>query len=122
MAIELRTVHPVLITRDIEAGLAFLTEKLGFIRDFSYGEPTEYGAASRGPIQIHVSKDYSGTGREGKGASYVMLTGVDEFYEEVKAKGVTFAVDIDTRPYGMRDFYVVDQDGNTIGFGEPQGE
>lgn len=121
MAIELRTVHPVLIASDIAATLAFFVDKLGFTNDFSYGEPLEYGAVSRGPIQIHVSKDYTGQGREGKGASYIMIRGVDELYEEYTAKGVTMAVELGDRAYEMRDFYVVDLDGNTIGFGQPIG-
>lgn len=114
---EFKAVSPVLIVSDVEAGVAFFKDTLGFDVHFTFGEPTEYGAVGRGPIQIHLSQDHAG-GRAGKGASYVLVAGVDALYEEFKGKGVTMAVDLGDRPYRMRDFYIADPDGNTIGFGE----
>ncbi len=117
-AIEIKVVSPVLVVSDVNASVAYFKDVLGFDVMFTFGEPTEYGATTRGDVQIHLSKDYLG-GRVGKGGCYISMLGVDAIYAELKAKGVTIVEDIATRPYGMRDFYIADPDGNTIGFGEP---
>ncbi|MGV3617762.1 MAG: bleomycin resistance protein [Fimbriimonas sp.] len=117
---ELKVVSPVLVVSDVAASIEFFQSKLGFGKMFAFGAPVEYGAMERGEVQIHLTRDYS-RGRVGKGSCYVSLYGVDALHEELQAKEVPITEAIGDRPYGMRDFYVEDLDGNTIGFGEPLG-
>ena len=53
--------------------------------------------------------------------AYVQLRGVDALFAELTARGVATASDPADRPYGMRDFELVDPFGNRIAFGEPAG-
>ena len=46
------------------------------------------------------------------------MTGVDDYYDKIKAAGARIAIEIADREYGLRDFRAVDPDGNQISFGE----
>jgi len=50
--------------------------------------------------------------------AYVQLSGVDVYFSELKQRNVALS-DIANRPYGMRDFEVIDPCGNRLAFGEP---
>jgi hypothetical protein len=50
--------------------------------------------------------------------AYVQMSGVDAYHAALKAKNVEVSA-LDNRPYGMRDFEVVDPCGNRIAFGQP---
>jgi hypothetical protein len=54
----------------------------------------------------------------GSGEAYVELRGVDAYYEELRARNVELG-ELHDRPYGMRDFALIDLDGNRLVFGEP---
>jgi uncharacterized glyoxalase superfamily protein PhnB len=47
----------------------------------------------------------------------VFVTEVDALYEELKAKGANTLKPPQDYPYGMRDFDVIDLDGNHLCFG-----
>ena len=111
---KLSVAVPILTVSDIDAAAATY-EKLGFNLEFKYGEPPFYGGVVRDGVGLHLS-----TGdpeRAGHGACYVMVDSVDELWAEIEGKGLEVLEAIGDRPYGMRDFYVKDADGNTIGFG-----
>ena len=48
----------------------------------------------------------------------VQVNGIDAYFAELQARRVD-ATGPGNRDYGMRDFEVVDPDGNRIAFGEP---
>jgi hypothetical protein len=50
--------------------------------------------------------------------AYVQLHGVDAYYAELRARNLEVR-DLGDRAYGMRDFEVVDPNGNRLAFGEP---
>jgi len=43
---------------------------------------------------------------------------VDALYQELKSKGARTMEEPADRPYGVRDFDIVDLDGNQLSFGE----
>jgi hypothetical protein len=49
--------------------------------------------------------------------AYIQVSGVDAYYSE-RARGVSLS-DLGNREYGMRDFEVIDPNGNRLAFGEP---
>jgi uncharacterized glyoxalase superfamily protein PhnB len=57
-------------------------------------------------------------GRQGTAMAYVQVSGIDAYHAELSARGVQVSA-VDNRPYGMRDFEVVDPCGNRIAFGQP---
>lgn len=48
---------------------------------------------------------------------YMEIDGVEEFYQEIKKQNVVVS-DIKTAWYGMREFYVKDNNGYVLGFSE----
>jgi hypothetical protein len=50
---------------------------------------------------------------------YLQIDGdIDEYYQELKGKGVTILLDIKDEPYGIRDFTVEDIDGYKLTFNQ----
>jgi uncharacterized glyoxalase superfamily protein PhnB len=49
---------------------------------------------------------------------YFQMAGVDAYYNQLTVAGASVAVALAERPYGMRDFTIVDPSGNELSFGE----
>jgi hypothetical protein len=46
------------------------------------------------------------------------MTGLDDYYAACRAGGAVIALELGARPWGVRDFRVLDPCGNRIGFAE----
>ncbi|MBM4015630.1 MAG: bleomycin resistance protein [Planctomycetes bacterium] len=67
---------------------------------------------------VEIQLDGSGLGAPpGPSVVYCHMTGVDDYYAACRARGATIAMELADRPWGMRDFRVLDPSGNRIGFG-----
>ena len=107
----------VLAVRDIAASLAYYRDALGFAVAFEYGEPTFYACLCRDEAALHLIAADKTERQPGHGALCVFVEDVDALHAELvgrNAKVVKAPQDYD---YGMRDFDVVDLDGNQIFFG-----
>lgn len=49
---------------------------------------------------------------------YAMVEGIDNLYDEFKAKGALFQYELRSNNYQMKEFAIKDPQGYTIGFGE----
>jgi uncharacterized glyoxalase superfamily protein PhnB len=70
-------------------------------------------------VTIHLQAASETKRQPGHGAINVFVTGVDALYQELKSKGARTMEEPADRPYGMRDFNIIDPDGNQLCFGEP---
>ena len=50
--------------------------------------------------------------------AYIRIKGVDAYYAGLQQRAADIG-NIGDRDYGMRDFEVIDPDGNRLAFGEP---
>lgn len=110
---------------DLERSLSFYEEKLGFARDFVYGEPAFYAGLCRDKVGLHLNSIGENASRVGQGCLYIYCDEVDDYYGLLVERGVEVTSPLDSQPYGMRDFQVSDPDGNLVCFGkavEPFGE
>lgn len=108
-------VTPRVPVQDVEAALTFYRKQLGFDLGWKWGTPVTHANVCRDAISL----DLIGAGRQrGTAMAYIQLRGVDAYFAELKARGVAVS-DLATRDYGMRDFEVIDPDGNRLAFGEP---
>lgn len=57
----------------------------------------------------------------GTSACYITVDDVDSLWAEVQKAGVRVTRPIENSGYRMRDFNIVDPDGNVLGFGQPTG-
>jgi uncharacterized glyoxalase superfamily protein PhnB len=69
-------------------------------------------------VAIHLQAASETKRQPGHGAINVFVTGVDALYQELKSRGARTMEEPADRPYGMRDFDIVDLDGNQLCFGE----
>lgn len=108
---------PVFVVRDIDARVAWYCDVMGFDVAFLYGEPAFYAGVCRGDVTIHMQLARPGTRQPGQSAANIFTADVDAFYAEISARGATALSLPDDRPYGMRDFDILDPDGNSLCFG-----
>jgi len=109
-------VSPRLPVDDVERLLAFYVDSLGFELGWKWGVPPTHASVCRGSVSfdlIRVRPEFQGTAM-----AYVQVVGIDAYHAELTAKNVRVSPVAD-RPYGMRDFEVVDPSGNRIAFGQP---
>lgn len=113
---KFEAVTPRLPVADVEKALAFYVDRLGFKLGWTWGDPITHGNVCRGSISLDLIS--TPQGRRGTGMAYIQLSGVDAYFAELKGRNLELDPPED-RPYGMRDFEVVDLDGNRLAFGEP---
>ena len=107
-------VTPRLPTNDVQEALKFYCEQLGFDLGWKWGDPVTHVNVCRDSISL----DLIASPPTGAALAYIQLTGVDEYFSELKQRNVALS-ELGDRPYGMRDFEVVDPSGNRLAFGEP---
>jgi uncharacterized glyoxalase superfamily protein PhnB len=99
---------------NLDASLKFYVDVLGFTEDFRFGE---YAGIKHGNVSIHLSQNHTDMRPPGSGAVYIFCDEVDDFYQEITAKGVKTTSEPKDYAYGMRDFLSYDPDGNQVSFG-----
>ena len=109
-------VFPVFAVRDLAAALDFYQNRLGFSLSWTWGTPATRAGVSIGDVEIHL--DSGGQGAPpGQSVVYCHMIDVQTYYAACTARGVSFALELGERPWGMVDFRVIDPDGNRLGFG-----
>ncbi len=106
---------PVLASLDILKTVAFYEDKLGFKR--SWCDPG-YGIVYRDEISIHFWACKDKIFPENT-SCYVYVDNVDELYEEFQKAGVVHPNGaIGDKDWGLREFSILDLDGNLIRIGQ----
>jgi catechol 2,3-dioxygenase-like lactoylglutathione lyase family enzyme len=113
---------PILPARDLVATRAFY-ERLGFRTTGWWTEFGGYAILARGDLMMHffAYKDLSPT--ENYAQCYWRVTDVDALHAECEAAGLPTAgvprVDaVEDKPWGMREFAIVDLNGNLVRIGQ----
>ncbi len=119
---NIQQVTPFMLVPDIEAGLAFMTDALGFRVDFRSGD---YAYVSREGAGIRIMQSRPGNPFQPgtrRFAYYFDCRDVDALHAELKPKldslpprDVHGPAD---KPYGQRELLVLAPDGNLIAFGQ----
>jgi catechol 2,3-dioxygenase-like lactoylglutathione lyase family enzyme len=117
-AISLRDAATLFVVQDVLRSVEHYRDVLGFRVEFTYGEPTFYAGVERDSVAIHLQAASETKRQPGHGAINVFVNGVDALYQELKSRGARTTEEPADRPYGMRDFDIVDLDGNQLCFGE----
>jgi catechol 2,3-dioxygenase-like lactoylglutathione lyase family enzyme len=115
MAIEFRQAVPVLASLNIPATEKFYQDKLGFKTINNYGN---YLLMQREGLALHFTLTNDKYIAENT-SCYVYVSGVDELYAECEAAGVVHPNGkLSDQFYGVREFSILDGDGNLIRFGQ----
>lgn len=114
--IELKAAVPVLPVDDVSKAVDFYTTRLGFAKAFAFGP---YAGVQRGSVMIHLDASEAAT-YPGPTCCRVDVEGVDALFREMEAQSVVHPGEpLETKPFGMRQFSVLDGCGNRITFAEP---
>ncbi len=105
---------PLLLVPDVPATAAFYRRKLGFNSDPGAATP-EYTVVWRDNAAVHLAK---GEGAPTGVRIFFWVKDVNTLYEEVLKRGAAIAVPIQTRPYGIRDFSLLDPNGVMVVLGQ----
>lgn len=107
---------PVLPALNIQDTVNFYEDKLGFaIRH----QEDEYGIIARDDVEIHFWKCSDKHIAENSSCR-LTVEGLDEVYEQAQQAGIVHPnAAIETKPWGMREFAIVDLNGNLVWFLEP---
>ncbi len=115
----LKTAIPILASLNTEETVAFYTEKLGFTFHTDW---EGYLIFSKDDIQIHLWSTTDDSIPKNTGC-YVNVTGVDELYAQYEPLGIVHPNGkLTDTPWEMRQFSILDNNGNIIHFGEDLGE
>jgi catechol 2,3-dioxygenase-like lactoylglutathione lyase family enzyme len=113
---HLKVAEPVLASLDIFRTVAFYKEKLGF--DRVGWKDKEYAIVHRDQVTLHFWKCDDKIHPENT-SCYIRVQDVDGLYEELKPQGVIHPnAPLRDEPWGMREFAILDGDGNMIRFGQ----
>jgi uncharacterized glyoxalase superfamily protein PhnB len=117
---------PTLAVRDMKKTIDFYTKSLGFKPGMTFPSPDnpEYADLSKdGMVLMFLPAVNLGIGSNeklGTGVNlYMQIDGdIDEYYDELRGRGVEIATDIKDEPFGIRDFTVEDVDGYQLTFNQ----
>lgn len=113
---SLMRVAPELPVDDVRASLRHYEEKLGFRAAMTMADG-EYAIVERDGVALHLFR--SDAGAHSPASIHVFVAGLDELHAELQARGAQLTQGIVRKPWGTRDFRVVDSSGNAIKFTEP---
>jgi catechol 2,3-dioxygenase-like lactoylglutathione lyase family enzyme len=111
----LKTAVPILASLNADETIAFYTEKLGFTFHNNWDG---YLIFSKDDIQIHLWPTQDEDIPKNTGC-YINVTEVDELYKEYTEQGIVHPNGkLKNMPWQMRQFSILDNNGNIIHFGE----
>ena len=109
----LRQALPALPFDDLKAAVAYFRDVLGFRINY---QQADLGVMDRDAISVLLiarTAEYKGIG-----SFSVYVSDADALYEELLANGAKILGPPVSRPWGLRDFTVVDPEGNRITFAQ----
>ena len=113
----LEGVVPILSVGDLQGALDYYTSVLGFDVAWEWGEPPYLASVFRDQVEVNLSQN-DAAGKLSASKVYFQVVDVDAYYERVTAAGAQVDVALADRPYGMKDFRILDPSGNELSFGQ----
>jgi catechol 2,3-dioxygenase-like lactoylglutathione lyase family enzyme len=116
---------PILPSRSVNDTLAFF-RRLGFDGTI-WGEPYSYAILRRGTVEIHFFTHKELRPAESSASCYIRVSDVESIYRafalvELPRRGIPRQDVLEDKPWGMREFAIVDPDGNLIRIGQTIGQ
>ena len=111
---------PILPSRSLNDTLAFF-QRLGF--DGTIHSHGGYAILTRGTVELHFFTHRELLPAESSAGCYIRVSDVESIYEacasaKLPLKGIPRWDALEDKPWGMREFAIVDPDGNLIRIGQ----
>ncbi len=115
----LTDINPKLPMRDKAATRDFYINKLGF-REFGNADYDGYLMVQKDGIQIHFFEFKELDPKENYGQVYIRTDEIDHLYQWMLDKKLSIhpAGHLQTKPWGQKEFAMLDPDNNLLTFGE----
>lgn len=112
---------PILPSRSVSDTLAFY-QRLGFDGKIC-GDGDSYAILTRGTVELHFFTHRELRPAESCAGCYIRVLDVESIYRtfaqaQLPRKGIPRMDTIEVKPWGMREFAVVDPDGNLLRIGQ----
>jgi catechol 2,3-dioxygenase-like lactoylglutathione lyase family enzyme len=107
---------PILPMRDARATTAFY-ERLGFRLQFDASAAGKYAFARRGDVEIHFFAHPEVDPKSNDAGCYVRVEDADALHAEFLAAAIEGLAAIGDKPWGMREFHIIDPSGNLLRIG-----
>jgi catechol 2,3-dioxygenase-like lactoylglutathione lyase family enzyme len=106
-----------IVPREIEASAAWYRDHLGFE---VFHTEREYGIVGRGETWFHFWGPSEIAPEDSTTMIRVGVRGIDELYDHCAVEGILHpTTTLAEQPWGLREFSVIDHDGNLVTFFEP---
>ncbi len=107
---------PVLASLDIARSVDFFCSRLGFTK--LYAEQGSYGVITRGSVGLHFWACNEAHIAENTSCR-VQVSGIEALYAQCQAHGIVHPnAPLADKPWGSREFAIVDPDRNLVTFSE----
>ena len=106
----LKSAVPVLPAKSVAAAVAFYRDKLGFTQMFDMGN---YAGIGRDGVEFHLYET-----QDKPVIARINVDGIDALYSSVPKDAMLAEEPLETKPWGLRQFGVVDPTGNRITFAQ----
>ena len=106
---------------DVEKAIAFYEQSLGFTKIHHEGNPMHMAIVKRDEAQIFLIKNSDRKLAEST-ALRIFVNNIEQYYTELEAKGEEIIHPngkLETKPWGMKEFGVLDTAGVCLTFYEP---
>ena len=109
-----RAAIPFLAVADVDAAIEFYVQRLGFIKDWSWGTwgtPTSDAGLRRDGVVIYLTRDSELAGNVRGFEVVLQVADVDAAYEEHQRLGAPVLGEPEDKPWGTREYYLDDPTG-----------
>lgn len=112
---------PILPSRSVSDTVAFY-KRLGFeggVHQFN----SSYAILRRGEVELHFFTHEELLPEESSAGCYIRVLDVEKFYRECSSsqlpgKGIPRMETLENKPWGLREFAIIDPDGNLLRIGQ----
>jgi uncharacterized glyoxalase superfamily protein PhnB len=111
----------VLAVRDLEISTRYYTDVLGFSHDPIHAEGWSFLSRDSFRVMLGECRDEKPASDLGNHSyfAYWNVDDVDQFYQEIVAKGALVTSKPSNKPWGLREFGLRTPDGHRITCGQP---
>jgi hypothetical protein len=116
----LTDINPKLPMRNKDVTRDYYINQLGFL-EFGSSDYEGYLMVQKDNIQIHFFEFKELDPKENYGQVYIRTDEVDKLYQSMLDKNISIHPNghLQTKPWGQKEFSMVDPDNNLLTFGQP---
>jgi uncharacterized glyoxalase superfamily protein PhnB len=113
---------PVIGTADVAGTVRYFEEKLGFEKQWAWGEPPVYAGMKAGNAIVYIGEDLdlAGAIREKnlKPDLFLWTTDIEAAYAQHRAQGAEIVEELAEKPWGVRQYTVREPNGYLLKIAE----